>query len=223
MAEKKVGRPKGSKITPRQEKFCQLVATGTMTNTEAARQAGLSDVPVTVSKLLRNPVVATRIADLQAHHAQKYEVTFEKHVMKLAEIRDAALEKGNFTAAVAAEKSRGQAAGLYVSRQEIMVGKIDQMSKEEVLAELAKLQAEFPALTGGGLVIDGDYSEVNDPEEEDDEEGEDIDYDDDEEEDGGEDEDGEEIDFEVYATEDRGGDVESDKGKDKSRGRMDKA
>jgi hypothetical protein len=47
---------------------------------------------------------------------------------------------------VAAEKSRGQVAGLYISRSEILVGKIDQMSREEVLAEIAKLQSQFPVL-----------------------------------------------------------------------------
>jgi hypothetical protein len=64
----------------------------------------------------------------------------------MAEIRDGAIEKGNFAAAVAAEKSRGQAAGLYINRTEIMVGKIDQMSKEEVLTEIRKLSKEFPIL-----------------------------------------------------------------------------
>ena len=43
-------------------------------------------------------------------------MTFGRHVKKLAEIRDAALEKGNYTAAVAAETQRGRAAGLYVER-----------------------------------------------------------------------------------------------------------
>jgi hypothetical protein len=38
------------------------------------------------------------------------------------------------------------AAGLYISRSEILVGKIDQMSREEVLAELQKLQEQYPAL-----------------------------------------------------------------------------
>jgi len=33
-----------------------------------------------------------------------------------------------------------------VSRSEILVGKIDQMSRDEVLAEIMKLQAQFPVL-----------------------------------------------------------------------------
>jgi hypothetical protein len=98
-----------------------------------------------------------RVREIKTELAYRTDVTFENHVSKMAEIRDAAMEKGNFTAAVAAEKSRGQAAGLYVSRSEIMVGKIDQMSREEVLAEIRRLQAEFPALalTDKSNVIEG--------------------------------------------------------------------
>ncbi len=92
------------------------------------------------------PHVLARVAEIKEELAKKYEVSFDGHVRQLAKIRDMALEKGNFTAAVAAEKSRGQVAGLYISRSEILVGKIDQMSREEVLAEIAKLQSQFPVL-----------------------------------------------------------------------------
>jgi hypothetical protein len=87
-----------------------------------------------------------RIAEIKEELSRKYEVTFDSHIRQLARIRDMALEKGNYTAAVAAEKSRGQAGGLYVSRSEILVGKIDQMSREDVIAEIAKLQQQFPVL-----------------------------------------------------------------------------
>jgi hypothetical protein len=39
-----------------------------------------------------------------------------------------------------------QAAGLYIDRKEILHGKIDQMSKEEVLSEIKRIQQEYPAL-----------------------------------------------------------------------------
>jgi hypothetical protein len=92
------------------------------------------------------PHILIRIAEIKEELSRKYEVSFDGHVRQLAKIRDMALEKGNYTAAVAAEKSRGQVAGLYISRSEILVGKIDQMSREEVLAEIAKLQSQFPIL-----------------------------------------------------------------------------
>ena len=78
---------------------------------------------------------------------------------KLAEIRDAAMQNGNFPAAVAAEKSRGQAAGLYIDRKEILHGRIDQMTRDEVLREITKLQEEYPALAAvseGNMIIDHD-------------------------------------------------------------------
>lgn len=142
-------REKG--LTEKQEKFCRIYATEDVTRTEAARQAGYSDkaAPVVGSKFLNGrdfPHIIARIAELKEELSRKYEVTFEGHIRQLARIRDMALEKGNYTAAVAAEKSRGQASGIYVSRSEILVGKIDQMSREEVLAEIQKLQQQYPLL-----------------------------------------------------------------------------
>ena len=142
-------REKG--LTEMQERFCRIYATEDVTRTEAARQAGYSDkaAPVVGSKFLNGrdfPHIIARITELKEELSRKYEVTFDGHIRQLARIRDMALDKGNFTAAVAAEKSRGQAAGIYISRHEVMVGKIDQMSREEVLAEIQKLQAQFPLL-----------------------------------------------------------------------------
>jgi len=161
---KAVGRPKkqpisqlrslgerGFGLTDKQEKFAVIYATHGVTATEAAKAAGYPDGTASVIgnamlRLDKHANVQRRIMEIKNELAKKFEVTFEKHVQKMAEIRDAAMEKGNYAAAVAAEKSRGQAAGLYVSRTEIMVGKIDQMTKEEVLQEIQKLSREFPIL-----------------------------------------------------------------------------
>jgi len=148
-------------LTERQETFARYVAGGNMTYAEAARRAGFKGKWThRYGYMLMNPElfpkVVDRVRQIKEELAYRTDVTFEGHVTKMAEIRDAAMEKGNFTAAVAAEKSRGQAAGLYVSRSEIMVGKIDQMSRDEVLAEIRRLQAEFPvlALSDSSAVID---------------------------------------------------------------------
>jgi phage terminase small subunit len=143
-------------LTERQEQFARIYATGTVTQTEAARQAGYANPRQFAVDLMQNESVLERIRELKEELSIKFEVTFENHVKKLSEIRDAALDKGNFTAAVAAEKARGQAAGLYVSRQEIMVGKIDQMSREEVIAEIERMRKEYPMLANltGSPVID---------------------------------------------------------------------
>jgi hypothetical protein len=134
-----------------QEKFCRIYATEDVTRTEDARQAGYSEAsaPIVGSRFLNgrhHPHILVRVAEIKEELSRKYEVTFDGHVRQMARIRELALDKGNFTAAVAAEKARGQAAGLYISRSEILVGKIDQMSKEEVLAEIVKLQQQFPVL-----------------------------------------------------------------------------
>ena len=143
--------PKTKGLTEKQEKFCRIYATEDVTRTEAARMAGFGEGTAAwaASRFLNGrdyPHVLARVAEIKEELAKKYEVSFDGHVRQLAKIRDMALERGNFTAAVAAEKSRGQVAGLYVSRSEILVGKIDQMSREEVLAEIAKLQSQFPVL-----------------------------------------------------------------------------
>jgi len=140
-------------LTQRQEKFCKLYATENYTVSECVVMAGYSTDQNAVwsmgSKLLNGrdyPNVVMRIRELKQEMAGKYEVNFDNHVRRLAEIRDAAVVSGNYAAAVTAEKARGQAAGLYVTRQEILVGKIDQMSKEELIQEIAKLNKEYPAL-----------------------------------------------------------------------------
>ena len=143
--------PKTKGLTEKQERFCRIYATEDVTRTEAAKQAGYGDGTASwaASRFLNGrdyPHILVRIAEIKEELARKYEVTFDSHIRQLARIRDMALEKGNYTAAVAAEKSRGQAGGLYVSRSEILVGKIDQMSREDVIAEIAKLQKQFPVL-----------------------------------------------------------------------------
>ena len=143
--------PKTKGLTEKQEKFCRIYATEDVTRTDAARQAGYTETtaPIAGSRFLNGrdyPHILVRIAEIKEELSRKYEVTFDSHIRQLAKIRDMALEKGNYTAAVAAEKSRGQAGGLYISRSEILVGKIDQMSRDEVLAEIMKLQQQFPVL-----------------------------------------------------------------------------
>tara|TARA_R100000234_G_C4974403_1_gene167819 strand:+ start:402 stop:956 length:555 start_codon:yes stop_codon:yes gene_type:complete len=159
-----VANPRVEKgITPKQEEFCRIYVCEDVSQTEAAVRAGYSvkSAHAIASQLLngqRYPQVVQRIGELKSELSKKYEVSFEGHVKKLAEIRDAALVGGNFAAAVAAEKSRGQAAGIYIDRKEILHGRIDQMDKEQVMKEIERLQKEFPALavvTEDNMVIEG--------------------------------------------------------------------
>jgi len=147
-----VANPRTEKsITPKQEEFCRIYVCEDISQTEAALKAGYSkkSAHAIASQLLngqRYPHVVDRIRELKIELSRKYEVTFEGHVKKLADIRDQALGNGNYPAAVAAEKSRGQAAGIYIDRKEILHGRIDQMDRDQVIKEIEKLQKEFPAL-----------------------------------------------------------------------------
>ena len=168
-----VANPRTEKgITPKQEEFCRLYVCEDISQTEAAIRAGYSEksAHAIASQLLngqRYPHVVNRIRELKQELAKKYEVTFEGHVKKLAEIRDRALDNNNYPAAVAAEKSRGQAAGLYIDRKEILHGRIDQMTRDEVMREIQRLQEEFPALATvaeGNIIIDHEPDKPEDTE-----------------------------------------------------------
>jgi hypothetical protein len=76
---------------------------------------------------------------------EKYGVQYKRHLRDLQIIRDAAMEKGAFSAAVQAEYRRGQAQGdIYVNKSEIRHGTIDSMSKEEVLKAIKELKQFEP-------------------------------------------------------------------------------
>ena len=117
---------------------------------------------------------------------RKYEITYEKVARDLQMIRDAAVEDGSYSAAVQAEMGRAKLAGLMVDKKEIKTGKIDQMDRGEVEARLRSLidkhgldfnskqeDLEPADLEEDGEVMDVDFEEV----EEDEDEFEDANYD----------------------------------------------
>lgn len=136
-------------LTEKQEAFCRNFVFGFMTQTEAAEKAGYQDAAVVASRFMNgrdNPKIVERIRELEKDLAKQHEVTYESHITQLARIRDLAIDQKALGPAVAAEKQRGMAAGLYITRSEILVGRIDQMSRDEVLEEIKKLQEQYPAL-----------------------------------------------------------------------------
>ena len=133
---------KRTKITQKQEKFCQLYVFHDLTKKECALRAGYKNASVSASHLLNSPIYAHvqhRIADLTEAKQRKYEITYEKVARDLQMIRDAAVEDGKFSAAVQAELGRAKLAGLMVEKKEIKHGRIDQMDRDEVEARLRKL------------------------------------------------------------------------------------
>ena len=133
-------------LTDKQRVFVKIYAEneGRLTPTECARQAGYKEdrANVTASELLngkRFPKVVTAVRKRRAELEKTHEVKLQKHVQELARLREKSLNEKSFSAAVNAERLRGQAAGLYIDRKEIRTGTIDSMSREEVLKQLKEL------------------------------------------------------------------------------------
>ncbi len=161
---------KGRKVLlgPKEWAFVQefVLNEGRMTRTEAAVRAGYSPgISSSVAKRLLDPVQSPHVVDaineLRAEISEKYSTNLEKHLRDLQIIRDKALEKGAYSAAVQAEYRRGQAISLYVDRKEIRVGTIESMSKEEVLKKLEELR-KVTTLPEPKAIIDVEVKQLED-------------------------------------------------------------
>ncbi len=133
-------------LTDKQRVFVKIYAEneGRLTPTECARQAGYKEerANVTASELLngkRFPKVVDAVLKRRAELEKTHEVKLQKHVQELARLRERSLQEKSYSAAVNAERLRGQAAGLYIDRKEIRTGSIDSMSREDVLKQLKEL------------------------------------------------------------------------------------
>ena len=133
-------------LTDKQRIFVKIYTEkeGRLTPTECARQAGYKEdrANTTASELLngkRFPKVVEAVIARRAEIEKTHEVKLNKHVQELARLRERALGEKSYSAAVNAERLRGQAAGLYIDRKEIRTGSIDSMSREEVLKALGEI------------------------------------------------------------------------------------
>jgi len=133
-------------LTDKQRIFVQIYTEneGRLTPTECARQAGYKEdrANTTASELLngkRFPKVVEAVVARRAEIEKTHEVKLNKHVQELARLREKALGEKSYSAAVNAERLRGQAAGLYIDRKEIRTGSIDSMSRDDVLKALKDL------------------------------------------------------------------------------------
>jgi len=132
-------------LTDRQKKFAELLVynDGKLAPAQCAIEAGYTSRPRQTASELRNPkvypLVAKYIGELRAEVQEKYAINFEKHITELAKIRNEALKKGAWSAAVNAEVARGKAGGLYVDQKLIMTGNVDNMSADEIRDKLRKI------------------------------------------------------------------------------------
>ena len=144
-----------AKLTERQIKFAELLVynEGRMSPAECAKEAGYTTRPRQAASELRNPkyspLVVRYIGELRAEGQEKYGVNFERHGSELAKIRDEALKKGAWSAAVNAEVARGKAGGLYVDQKLIMTGNIDQLSEKELEERMKQILSDHKDIIEG--------------------------------------------------------------------------
>ncbi len=133
-------------LTDKQRIFVEIYVKeeGRLTPTECARQAGYKPerAPTTASELLnvkKYPRVVAAVRKKRNELHETHKVEMNKHVVELARLRDRAIADKSHSAAINAERLRGQAAGLYVERKEIRTGSIDDMSRDEVIKRLKEI------------------------------------------------------------------------------------
>ena len=154
----------GRKLTNRQKEFSRHYVDGINSNAECAKKAGYSNTngiaKIQAYKLLDTqlfPHVAEFIEELREDRERKYGVTLMGQLKRLRDLSIGAEEKGHFSAAINAEKTRSALGGLTVDRRETNhFHAIENMSREEVEGRLGELRKSHP-----GAFIDVEYKVIN--------------------------------------------------------------
>ena len=145
-----MGVPK--RLTEMQKRFAEFVVfggtDGPMTQGEAAIAAGYAESSARVegSQLLNprlSPLVVQYVGRLKEERLEKHKVTYDTHVAELARIKEMALKKNSFSAAVNAETNRGKVGGLYIERKIIKHGKLEDMSELELEAKMKQILDDY--------------------------------------------------------------------------------
>jgi|TARA_R100001224_G_scaffold40104_1_gene22938 hypothetical protein len=145
-----MGLPK--RLTEMQKRFAEILVFGTedgpVTKSEAAVLAGYSKDRARqegseLTNPKQSPLVVQYIGNLREEKLKKYEVTYEGHVAELGKIRERALKKGAWSAAVNAETNRGKAAGLYIDRKIIKTGKLEDLSEQELEQKMKQILDDY--------------------------------------------------------------------------------
>jgi len=149
-----MGLPK--RLTEMQQKFAhELVSNeGRKYAYQCAIDAGYSEdrARVTAAELVnpkKFPLVVKYIGEIRDEYQKKYAVTFERHITELGKIRQDALKKGAWSAAVNAEVARGKAAGLYIEQKIIRTGKIDDLSETELENRMKEIIDQYAPILEG--------------------------------------------------------------------------
>lgn len=115
------------KLTPKKEKFAQEHASG-KNQSDAYRAAykvregtKAKTVNESASRLMADPKVVARVAELRKPIAEKAQITLEGHLRDLMMLRNMAVKEKQISAAISAEVARGKAAGVHIEKSESTV------------------------------------------------------------------------------------------------------
>ena len=148
-----MGVPK--RLTEMQKRFCQYLVfggpEGPVNKMEAAELAGYSHKRCRqegseLTNPKQNPLVVKYRDELEQERDLKFGVTYENHIAELARIKQLALKKNSFSAAVNADTNRGKAGGLYIDRKIIKHGKLEDMTEEQIEAKMKQIEDDYSAL-----------------------------------------------------------------------------
>ena len=95
------------------------------------------------------PLVVKYIGEIREEYNKKYEVDYSRHIAELGKIRQEALKKGAWSAAVNAEVARGKAAGLYIEQKIIRTGKLEDLTSEELENRMKMIIDEYSPILEG--------------------------------------------------------------------------
>ena len=154
-----MGLPK--RLTEMQKRFAEFLVfggpDGPVNKSEAAKLAGYSEKRcrqegTELTNPRHAPLVVKYLDELKIEKMLKYGVTYESHVTELARIKDLALKKNSFSAAVNAETNRGKAGGLYIDRKIIKHGKLEDMTEEQLEMKMAQIEEDYASLLNDDVV-----------------------------------------------------------------------
>ena len=154
-----MGVPK--RLTEMQKRFCQYLVfggpEGPVNKKEAAELAGYSpkrcmEEGSELTNPRLSPLVVKYLDELKQERMLKFGVTYESHIAELARIKDLALKKSSFSAAVNAETNRGKAGGLYIDRKIIKHGKLEDMTEEQLEMKMAQIEEDYASLLSDDVV-----------------------------------------------------------------------
>ena len=156
---------RNGKLSTKQQAFVHIFVkeNGRLPATDCAKQAGYSEKSaISQACNLQNPKyfpkVVEAIEKLQREYAEASKIDFVRHSRELARLREKAVDNGQMGPAINAEYRRGQLAGFYVDRREVVTASLDNMSRPELEAKLKEIRDHNII---NGEVIGVEVKEIN--------------------------------------------------------------